>query len=419
MVMVHEWGHFSVARRFNVAISTFSIGFGPTLVKKVSSQAQIEYRLCAILLGGYVKFAEDLNNHPGQQLFENLRLWKKILILLAGPFANLLLAFFALIIYFKMDSYTMLPYIGAVQEHSIAQQIGFKEGQRIQKVNGTPVFSWTEVIQSIHSNPTPDFTVFDSLQGLQIIHLSTKVLKSSSNLFDVLGFKPHLPQIPPIISKVQSGSPAEKAGFKTGDKIIATNHFSIQYMYQLSDWISTHPDKLVEITFLRDGIEHQVKVELGHWANGSKHMGQLGILTFDFSHYPDWFHYVHRSWFQAFYQSLMSIWGFCKIQLGVWFHLKEQLSNLSGPIGMAKAADHAWSIGFKTYLFFIIWINIGLAIVNLLPIPILDGGQCVLLILNKIFPKFLGRESQNIIMLWSIIFIGGLFILGLFNDLSL
>lgn len=420
MVMVHEYGHFIVARFFNVAISVFSIGFGPACFRRMSLKSKFEFRLCPILLGGYVKFAEDQKAYPGQILFENLGLIKKILVLIAGPLANIFLAFAALVIFFKLDSYTLLPYVGKISSGSIAQELGFQSQQKILKINAIPVFSWEDVLGVVNQGPASlAFLVEDKSGHPFIAKLKAHRLNlNGKNFFEQMGFTPLLPKIPAIVSTVMVHSPAEKAGLIRGDKILSINGYQIRYMHELSDFVSKHPGARVSIGFLRQDDLHKVEVQLNSVDKGGQAYGWFGVYSSDFKAYPQWFHYLHLSWRQAFTKALAGICAFCKIHIGAWLHIKDQFSSLSGPLGMAKAAEHAWTIGIRAYLFFVVWINIGLAIINLLPLPILDGGQCVVAILRKFFPRLMSPERQNRMAIWSIIFIFVLFVFGLFNDLS-
>jgi regulator of sigma E protease len=420
LVLVHELGHFGIARCFNVSIASFSIGFGKPLFKWVNAKSKTEFRVSPILLGGYVRFSEESVPESKAVLFEYLALWKKILILLAGPLANLLCAFIALIIFFKIESYTLIPYIGQVNAHSLAQKLGLKKDQRIISVNHHRVNSWEEILEFVRQPQKQLLIGIDDSNQMSkeiFIKSSEKDLKVK-DFFSVLGFQPMLPEIPAIIGKIQPGSVAEKIGLKLGDEILSIDGQAIKTMYQLSDYVSKHPNQKVSIRVKRNNNTFNLALTIEQITSGTRHFGKLGVYTLDFKYYPQWFHYHKESWFGALNKSSTAIQHFFKIQFLVWLNLKNEISQLSGPIGIAKAADQAWSMGSKTYLFFVIWLNIGLAVVNLLPIPILDGGQCLMLVLNKIFPSFLNQYRQKVIVLWSIIFLGGLFLVGLVNDCS-
>ncbi len=420
MVLFHELGHFLMARLFHVAIETFSIGFGKALFSYTSRKHHTEFRVTPLLLGGYVRFAEDSAHHPKQVLIRDLSLWKQLCILLAGPFANLLLAFLALVVFFKLGSYSLVPYVGDLEKQSLARQIGFEKGQRILAVNDHLVNSWEEVVNDVFHQGSIKFTVIDAdaQNKHNLYYQPTKTFVNEQDFFSLLGFKPLLPLVPAIVGSVQKNSSADMAGIAVGDQIISIDELNIHHMAQLSEYIRNHPDALVQLRWRHGSQLFSKKVILKSRVEQQKRIGLLGLASATFDNYPQWFHFKEYSWGGALKKAITTTWSFLSLQLGIWLHFDEQIGNISGPIGMAKAADQAWSVGFRMYLIYIVWLNIGLAIINLLPIPILDGGQCVVLILKKFFPKVLNEQRSKLINICSFVFLTGLFLLGLVNDWS-
>lgn len=418
LVLFHELGHFLMARIFHVAIDTFSIGFGKALLSYTSKKHQTEFRIAPIFLGGYVRFAEDLSHHPSQVLIGELSLWRQLCILLAGPFANLLLAFLALVVFFKLGSYSLLPYVGDLENQSLASQIGFVKGQRILAVNDHQVNSWDEVMNDIFDQRTIKFTVIDvgAENKHDLFYRSTQPLEQDKSIFSLLGFKPLQPLIPAIVGSVQKKSVADMAGIAEGDKIISIDGINIHHMAQLSEYVRTHPDSRVGLRWVHGSQQISKNILLQSRLEQQKRVGLLGVTSVTLDKFPQWFHYNEYSWGSAFSKAIKTTWDFLSVQLKIWAHFHEQVGNVSGPIGMAKAADHAWSAGFKMYLIYVVWLNIGLAIINLLPIPILDGGQCVILVLKKCFPKLFTEQFSKFINICSFTLLVGLFFLGLVND---
>ena len=420
LVLFHELGHFSMARLFNVAIETFSIGFGKAWFSFTDRKHQTEFRITPILLGGYVRFAEDASRYSRKVLIRDLALWKQLLILLAGPFANLLLAFLTLVVFFKLGSYSPLPYVGDLKEHALASQIGFNKGQRILAVNDHVVNSWMDVIDNTMGQTSIKFSVLDSnLQDKhELFFNSAKPLSQKQDFFQWIGFNPLLPKIPAVVGDIQKKSTADIAGIAIGDKIISIDNLTIDHMAQLSEYVRAHPNVTVTLRWIHDSKELSKKVILQSRIEQQKHIGLLGVSSPTFDKFPQWFHYTQYSWSDAFQKATVTAWNFLSVQLGVWLHFNEQVANISGPLGMARAADHAWSAGIKMYLLYIVWLNVGLAVINLLPIPILDGGQCVVLILKKIFPRAFNDQHMKWISICSFLLLSGLFLLGLSNDWS-
>lgn len=417
IVLVHELSHYLVARCFNVAVDVFSIGFGPALWHRIGKKNLTEFRLSPFLLGGYVKFSDSLDNKKQQHLITDISLWRQILILLAGPFANIGLAFIGLVIFFKIGTYTLMPYIGNVQPNSYASQLGLEKGAKILAINDFPVNSWEQVLQQIDwQGPKVQLTVENPHSNdpykIDIENVSVK------NFFEKLGTAPLSPEVPPIIGSVVPDSAASRAGLRSGDEIESINGQNIATMLEVSEFASKHPNKKLTLVYKREGRRYTIKFFTDRVYQNQKAYGRLGISSLGFEHFPQWFVYHQDSWPQAISKTCTSIHQFLALQLTVWIHLNDQITQLSGPVGMARAANEAWTAGLRMFLIFWVWLNVGLAVVNLLPLPVLDGGQCLLLILRKIFPKMLTEERQKILLLWSLILIVGLFVTGLFNDLS-
>lgn len=417
IVVVHELGHYLVARCFDVAVDVFSIGFGPA-VWRYKVKSSTEFRLSPILLGGYVRFSESLENKKQQKLITDISWWRQILILLAGPFANLGLAFMGLLLFFKIGGYVLIPYIGDVAPLSYANQLGLEKGSKIIAVNELPVYSWEDVFQEIKPvNSRVKLTIVRP-QSNERFQIDVEGVTANS-FFEKLGIVPLNPAIPAIIGSVVPDSAASKAGLRSGDEIKSIDGHSIKAMSEVSDYVSKHPNKKLKLSYVRQGKLNNIEFTSDSIHENQQTYGRLGVSSLGFEHFPQWFVYHQDNWQQAIVKTFSSIQQFLQFQLTVWFHLNDQISQLSGPVGMAKAASEAWTVSLKMFLMYCVWLNIGLAVVNLLPIPILDGGQCLLLILRKIFPKIFTEERQKHLLLWSLIFIIGLFVVGLFNDLSI
>lgn len=419
LVIIHEMGHFGVARLLNVAVETFSVGFGPSIWSVFSHKKHTEFRLSPILLGGYVRFAEKVDEYPGQRLLSELGAWEQILILLAGPVANLLLAFVSMVALFKIGTYTPLPIIGEVQSPSYAQSLGFKTGQKILALDNIPVHSWGEIHNMMQSKQNLMVIEVEDPSHHQRYQKTIKIspdLKQLDKFYSTMGFKPWEPKLPAIIGSIESGSMAEKSGLKIGDKILAINQYIIHDMTAFVEQVRKFPDTKFTMKVLRQHHVILLKAQSGSIIDHHQRIGYLGLGSFSYKHYPQWFFYTKATWANAFDNAFHSIKTFMGIQLTAWLNLKNQFTDISGPIGIARAAQDAWTVGFRAYLLFVIWLNIGLAVINLLPIPALDGGQCVMVLLRKIFPYFWTQQRQNNLMIWSFAFLGGLFVLGLFND---
>ncbi len=421
LVLFHELGHFSVARYFGIAIDAFSIGFGPAIWKMQSKKHHTEFRLGPILLGGYVKFAEHQTNHPHEELYEHAASWKKILILLAGPGFNFLLAWISLVCFFKVDFYALKPYIGTVQHHSVAEQLGFKTRQLILNVNDEPVTSWNQVIDKLKNGvrdcelDTRDFQTQEKAHH----RIPAQYLIDQFEFFDKLGFEPYMPEIPVIIGHISPHSAAEKGGLQIGDHIIQMNQMPVQSMQELVAQLNNLKNNEIELTIIRDGERYQKKIQVEYVQQQQKKVARLGIASQRLESFPQWYVKQHYGWMEAIPKASQTFTFLIKTQLLGWMHLRDNATHISGPIGMARAADEAWQMSRRAYLMYVVWLNLGLAILNLLPLPILDGGQCFMVIWQTISPRSLNPKRQKFLILLSVMILMSLFFLGLINDWTL
>ena len=421
LVLFHELGHFGVARYFGIAIEAFSIGFGPAIWKIQSKKHHTQFRFGPILLGGYVKFAEHQTDHPHEELYEHAASWKKILILLAGPGFNLLLAWICLVFFFKIDFYALKPYIGMVKHHSVAEQLGFKARQLILSVNDEPVASWNQVIDKLKMGTgdgvldTRDYQTYEKSQH----RIPVQYLKDQFEFFDKLGFEPYMPAIPVIIGRISPHSAAEKGGLQIGDRITHINHISVKSMQELVLQLNKLENPEIELSIIRDAVRYQKKIQVEYVQQQHKKVARLGIASQQLESFPKWFVKQHYGWFDSIQKGSETFAFLIKTQLLGWMHFRDNSTHISGPIGMARAADEAWQMSPRAYLMYIVWLNLGLAILNLLPLPILDGGQCLMVIWQTIFPRSLNPKRQKFLILLSVMIMMSLFFLGLINDWTL
>ena len=414
LVLIHEAGHYGMARLFGVAIEEFSIGFGRACWSYTNQARHTKFKISPILLGGYVKFYEEQAPDAAGVLYQDLGFGKKILILLAGPCINLIFGFLALIFFFKLSSYHLLPLIGEV---TLPNQYGFQTGQQIISVNHQAVHSWEDVAAYIGTSANNLAIELRTASG----HIEKLDIPArpglQDDLFAYLGFKPFIPSLPPIIAKIDPGSLAAKAGLQQGDKVLSINQVAIKSFLDIVQLLKQHPQEPLLIEFQRQDKTYTTRIELNN-NQGLFRQGRLGIYADSVVHYPQWFYYQVNTWSNACQKAALYFVNLCLSQLKLWFNLSSEIKHLSSPVGIAKVANQAWQIGVKTYLQFVVWLSISLGLINLLPIPILDGGQCIVVILQHFFPNFLNLRRQRYLMIWSLFFLFGLFTIGLANDLS-
>lgn len=418
LVLFHELGHYIVARCFHVAIEAFSIGFGKPIWKHRFSKHGTEFRLSPILLGGYVKFEEEETHHPRNVLYENIAPWKKILILLAGPGFNILLAGLGLLVFFKIDFYTLRPYIGSVATHSPAEQLGFKKNQLIVRVDDEPVSTWNQVIEKVGTHGVANKIECRDPENQEIstYRLPYGTIKNQFSFFESLGLEPLQPAIPAVIGRVLPHGPADKIGLQPGDQIVRLGRQAIHSMDELLQQLNQIEVAEVEIAWVRNGVHYQKSIKPDMVVVQQKRVARIGIASKGLSSYPQWYVKQHYSWWQASIKAWNTLGFLLKTQLLGWMHIDMNAHQISGPIGMVRAADEAWKVSPRSYLMYVVWINLGLAIINLFPLPILDGGQCLVVALQSLFPRLFSHKRQRLLMILSLMVMMGLFFLGLIND---
>jgi regulator of sigma E protease len=412
IIVFHELGHFMVARIFHVAIARFSIGFGPALCSWTSKKHLTQYSLCPILLGGYVKFAE--NKFPNHRVYEHLSRWKKIFILLAGPIANLVFAMFLMVFVVKMDTYEPKTFIGKISKQSILEKKGISTLSKIIRCNDKPILTWSDLDNALNKRQS-NLLVFENSQGMRQ-SLEIPKIQNTDKFFKLLGFEPYLYPIPAVIGGFSKNSPAQKQGLMLSDKIIKIDETSIQNLTQLSFWVKNHPNKKVTLEILRKGQKQTLSIVLGEQHQNHQTYGLLGVTSLPFSAFPNWFQLIKHSWLEAVNIAFKMTWKLTLLQFHSWGQVQDVFNQISGPVGIVKTAQEAWTISSKAYLLFLAWLSIGVGIINLLPIPILDGGQCLILLLGKFFPSLEKEKIKNLLFFISLVMILSLMTVGLVND---
>ncbi len=430
LVVIHEFGHFWVARRCGVKVLKFSVGFGRPLLKKMGDDGT-EYILAAIPLGGYVKMLDEREGEvaPEQlnQAFNRKSLAKRTAIVAAGPIANLLFAIFAYWLIFIMGIPGIRPIIGEVSLASPASYAQLRVEDEIKKINGTKTPTWASVQKALfkisQSGGIAELTVesggIEIQRQLEVSKISLDQI-ATKPILQELGLVPLQIQYKPIIGSIVSGGAAEKAGLQEGDELLAFEGGLIDNWTEWVALIQSHPDKVMAIEIAR-GNE-----KLGLIITPTKAAGNVGKIGagLDTSHteIPD--HLKAESRYGALAaigRAAQQTWDFSSITVrGIVGMLTGTVStkNIGGPITIAQIAGSSAQQGLITFLSFLAMISVSLGIINLLPIPILDGGHLAMYFIEWIRGKPLSENAQlqgqkvGILLLLSLMF------LAFFNDLT-
>lgn len=429
LVTVHEYGHYIVGKLFGVKVLCFSVGFGRPIYKYKSKKGdKTEYRLSTIPLGGYVQFLDSRNDEVQPQeikrSFNHQPLFSKISILFAGPLFNFIFAVLAYFFLFSNGVMTMKPIVGEVIDGSHASNAGLFYEDEIISINGNITSDWDTVITSIMSSVVnkQDFSlkVKNKNSGQRLINFSINDDKTDltepGKLFSGLGFYPWQP--PPIVGEILENSPADLNGLKTGDTIISINSNEINAFAEIRDIVAKRPDEEVQIEFLRNELVLKRSITLGSKKDGKNVNGFLGV---GFLNNIDDYWFLDKSNFdEAFRKSIYQTWSttaFTISMLSKMISGEVSTKNISGPFSIAKYAGVSASAGLNQFLKFLALISISLGVINLFPIPMLDGGQIVQFTIETLKGSPLSPRFELITKQFGIMSILILMSIAFYNDI--
>ena len=429
LVTVHEYGHYIVGKLFGVKVLCFSVGFGRPIYKYKSKKGdKTEYRLSTIPLGGYVQFLDSRNDEVQPQeikrSFNHQPLFSKISILFAGPLFNFIFAVLAYFFLFSNGVMTMKPIVGEVIDGSHASNAGLFYEDEIISINGNITSDWDTVITSIMSSVVnkQDFSlkVKNKNTGQRLINFSINDDKTDltepGKLFSGLGFYPWQP--PPIVGEILENSPADLNGLKTGDTIISINSNEINAFAEIRDIVAKRADEEVQIEFLRNESVLKRTITLGSKKDGKNVNGFLGV---GFSNNIDDYWFLDKSNFdEAFRKSIYQTWSTTTFTISMLTKMisgEVSTKNISGPFSIAKYAGVSASAGLNQFLKFLALISISLGVINLFPIPMLDGGQIVQFTIETLKGSPLSPRFELITKQFGIMSILILMSIAFYNDI--
>ena len=387
LVAFHEFGHFWVARRCGVAVQRFSIGFGPVLARRQGADG-VEYALSAIPLGGYVKMLDEREGEvPQDQLhraFNRKPVQQRIAVVLAGPLANFLFAIVAYWAILVIGQQGIRPVLGPVAEGSRAAQSQLQEGDEILQLAGQELTVWDELrpalLDAALGQRELPVLVRRGNGDTETIQLDFRgVSVDPQTVFEDIGLVPPQPAYAPILGYIVEGEAASRAGFKTGDRIQALNGQEMETWYQLRDWVQQHPGEIVRVDYLRQGQALQLEMAVGMYQHEGQTLGRFGAgvaaqpeLWQDLQ--VDWrlgpLQAVPKAFVQMFDMSALTLQMLVRMVTG-----DVSVRNISGPLHIAEYAGATAAVGLVAFLNFLAVISISLGVLNLLPIPVLDGGH--------------------------------------------
>lgn len=388
LVAVHEWGHFWVARRCGVKVLRFSIGFGKPLWRRTDKQGT-EYVVAAIPLGGYVRMLDRRVDDvaPEDMPFEFLgqSVYKRIAIIAAGPVVNFLFAILVLYLMYLIGVSSVKPIVGEVIPDSIAAQAKLRTDEQIVAVGGRPVRDWNEVTLEVVSHVGDKQLSITTAQPWSASE-SKVVLDIGNWQFDPdtvpplrsLGIVPFRPAVTTTLGRVAKDSAAAIADLRVGDKIVELDGTPVDDWREIVAYISQRPDTTVGIIVERENKRTPVMVQLKAVERHGETVGQLGVLPL-LEPWPESHTYLQQYGpVAAVSVAIEKTWRLMTMSvqmLGKLVTGDVSLKNLSGPIGIAQGAGTSASYGLVYFLGFLALISVNLGVINLLPLPLLDGGH--------------------------------------------
>lgn len=387
LVAVHEFGHYLVGRLCGMKVLRFSIGFGKPIWIWRGGRDRTEYCISAIPLGGYVKFLDEregpVDTADHGRAFNQRPVVARIGVLLAGPFFNFLFAAVAYWALFMHGIPTVKPAIGEVVPGSYAAAAGLEYGDRLLKVGEEEATDWQTALVAVFDEMVDDSRVPLELEGADGRVRSTVLdvgddaarLTEPGMLFEGLGFMPWQP--PAVVDTVDELGAARAAGIDSGDRITEIAGEQVSTFADLQEIVALHPGESVSVTFERNGAERTVEVTLGARQVDGKTVGLMGV---GIDAGDDHWYLRQYGPITALGQSIERTWhstGFTIRMLARMVTGDVSIKNISGPIEIAQYAGDSATAGFNPFLNFLALVSISLGVLNLLPIPVLDGGQIV------------------------------------------
>ncbi|HHF2912288.1 zinc metallopeptidase RseP [Vibrio parahaemolyticus] len=433
LVAVHEFGHFWVARRCGVKVEKFSIGFGKSIWSKVGKDGT-EYSISMIPLGGYVKMVDsrvdEVPEHEKHLAFDKKPLWKRTSIVAAGPIFNFLFAIFAYWLVFLIGIPAVKPVIGEVTPNSIVAEAGIESGMELKSISGIKTPDWESVNMGLISHIGDDLMTVTLTSANEVGSEVTKTLDLREWKFDPetqsamqsLGFAPYTPEVYRVIEQVSQGGAAEKAGVLPGDEVVAIGQQRVTEWKQVVEAVRSNPDTPIELTVLRQGYEQTLTLTpSGRELANKEVVGFAGIAP-KVAEWPESYRFdLQFGVFESVGKAVDKTGQVIGLTISMLKKLivgDVGLNNLSGPISIAKGAGATADYGLVYFLGFLALISVNLGIINLVPLPMLDGGHLLFFAIEAVIRRPVPERVQEMGFRIGGAIIFSLMALALFNDFT-
>jgi regulator of sigma E protease len=429
LVCFHEFGHYWVARRVGVKVLRFSLGWGRPW-KSFHTKDGVEWAIAPYPIGGYVKMLDEREGPVAATerhlAFNTQSVPKRMAILVAGPTANFLLAIALYWLIFMIGVQGLRPLIDEPRVGTAAAAAGLRSGEEVLEVDGKPVPTWTELrlelIDRSLGAAHMDLLVRDPHGLNRNVTLGLNGVRSDPQfLFDDLGLEVWQPHIDPVLGDIQDGSAAQGAGLRTGDRILSVQDRPVHDWSELVAAVRERPGAVTRLQVQRGGSRFDVNVVLATVEEAGRQVGRLGAGP---SVDPEMWQNLRAARqlgpIDAFNAAIAQAWQMTQLTLRVLWHMvlgEVSVKNVSGPIQIAQVAGDSAQIGLVSFLSFMAVVSVSLGVLNLLPVPLLDGGHLLMFAIEGIKGRPLSERTQVAAQYVGLTFIGMLMVLALFNDI--
>ena len=431
LVAVHEWGHYIVARAVGVKVLRFSIGFGRKLIGWTSAKSQVEYRVAWLPLGGYVKMLDEREGPVADEdlhrAFNRQSLWRRVAVVVAGPGMNFLFAIGAFWLVFVIGVSGMKPKLDEVPEHSRAHMAGLRGGDLVLAVDNVPIKTFSDLRKTLMEGALDGANPVISVQrgGLQknLLLMLDDISADPEQLFPAVGMYPYRPSGAPVVRQLVSGSPASMAGLEPGDVILSADGTRFADVRDFVTWVQAHPGARVELEIRRGEQTVTRSLRLDAALEKNRTVGKLGAhLGVDVN--PQIWQDLRATQrfgpVEAVGLAMVETWRLTALtvrMLGRMLVGDVSVRNIGGPIQIAEYAGATANIGLVSFLEFMALVSVSLGVLNLLPIPILDGGHLLYYLVEAVRRRPVSMRAQLVGQQVGIFLLLALMSVAFYNDL--
>jgi len=433
LILFHELGHYLVARSLGVKVLRFSIGFGRPLLSRTYGADRTQWVIAAFPLGGYVKMVDEREGKVAPEdlprAFNRQSVWRRFAIVVAGPAANFLLAIAIYWVLFMSGMPGLRPILNEPPPATPAHVAGFHEGDTLLRIGAEPVATWQDarwlllqhaVNRSAVKIETSDRKGYIEVRTLDLSSLTSEDL--DSDFLRAAGLLRFNPPLPPVLGQVIEGAPAQKAGLREGDRVVAIDGVAVSEWQDVVGAVRERPDAALVLEVERDGTRLQVKVMTEAVNEGGRSIGRMGAAPkVDPQSMRAMLTEVRYGVGESLVRAVAKTWEtslFSLRMLGKMLTGHISLKNLSGPITIADYAGQSAQVGWIAYLSFVALISISLGVLNLLPVPLLDGGHLMYYTIEILKGRPVSERAMQIGQHVGMAVLFTLMLLALFNDVN-